>query len=136
VGRFLLVTVITQHDQGGDRAAVTIKESVVVGEKALRKLGIVLAMDFDVDVDPLLAACPCDNLDETVGEVLAEFCILNALGKFLVEKDMRRLLVDFGVRQREGEGHQLGEVAHQHTLPRGVVIVAWLGSHGCRVRET
>jgi hypothetical protein len=61
----------------------------------------VLALDFDVDVDPLLASVARADLHETVHQAFAEFGILDDLGEFLVEEDVRLLPVDLGVRRRE-----------------------------------
>jgi hypothetical protein len=47
--------VVGQHGEAGDRAAVAVVEAVVVGEQAFGEIGIALALDFDMDVDPLLA---------------------------------------------------------------------------------
>ena len=57
--RLPVFTFVGQHGQTGNRTAVAVVEPVVVGEQALGEVGIVLALDFDVDVDPLLTSVPC-----------------------------------------------------------------------------
>ena len=97
-----------------------------------------LALDFDVDVDPLFTPGQRGDLNEAVDQALAEFSIPYHLGEFLVEKNVRLLLVDFGMGQREVEGHELGEVARQRVLPERVVVVAWcgLGCHRLNLAES
>jgi len=55
------------------------------------------------------------DLNEAVDQALAEFSIPYHLGEFLVEKNVRLLPVDFGMGQREVEGHELGEASPPRT---------------------
>ena len=55
--RLPVFTFVGQHGQAGNRTAVAVVEAVVVGKQALGKVGIVLTLDFDVDVNPLLTMC-------------------------------------------------------------------------------
>jgi hypothetical protein len=73
------VVVVRQYGQAGDRAGVAIKETIVVGEHALGKIGVALALDFDVNVDPALLAAGEGDLHQCVGKASAEFGIAHHL---------------------------------------------------------
>jgi hypothetical protein len=73
------VVVVRQHGHAGDRAGVAIKETIVVGEHALRKIGVALALDFDVNVDPALLAAGEGDLHQRVGKASAKFGVAHHL---------------------------------------------------------
>ena len=75
----------------------------------------------------MLAALSRADLDEAIDQAFAEFCVLHDLSELLVEKHVRLLPVDFAVRLRKVEGHELGEIARDRVFPGSVAVVVWRG---------
>ncbi len=104
-----MFAVVGEYREAGDGAPVFVVEAVVVGEESFGKVAVVAALDFDVDVDPLLAVLVGGYLDEFVDEAFAEFGIFDDLGKLLVEKGVAARPVDAGAGVGEVEGDEFGK---------------------------
>jgi len=123
-----VLAVVSEYGQCGDGTAVFVVEAVVVGEEAFGEVAFVAALDFDVDVDPLLAAVVGGDLDQFVDEAFAEFGVFDDLGEFLVEEGVAAAPFDLLMRLGEVEGHEFGEVAGDGVFPGGVVVVGGWGA--------
>jgi hypothetical protein len=97
------------------RAGVAIKETIVVGKHALRKIDVALTLDFDVHVDPALLSAGEGDLHQRVGKASAEFGVAHHLPQFGVLELVTLRLVDLGVRFGKVKRHEFGKgVFDQH----------------------
>jgi hypothetical protein len=53
--------------------AVFVEDAVVVGEKALRQVGVIVHLDLDVDVEPLVGAIEEADFEEFVDPLGCDF---------------------------------------------------------------
>ena len=74
------------EDGKGERAdAVFIEDAVVVDEKALGQIGVVVHLDLDVNVEPLVGAIEEADLEEFVDPLGPDFGGWSDLVEFLLE---------------------------------------------------
>ena len=61
VSRLPVLAPVCENGQAGNRTTIAIVEAVVVGEQAFGEIGVVLALDFDVDVDLWFSMVVCSE---------------------------------------------------------------------------
>ena len=123
--------VVGQDRQAGDGAVITVVQAVVVGEHALGKAGIALALHFDVDVDPAFGASLEGHADQRIGKSFAQFGVAHHLAQFGVLELVALVPLDLGVYLREKIHHEFREGVLDDVFPRAVVVVGFGGcGHG------
>ncbi len=123
VVRFPAVFVIGQDGQAGDGGGVAVIEPVVVGEHALREVGVAAALDFDMDLYPACLTIVEDDLNQCVCVAFAEFGIAHDLAQFGVLEFVAAGPVDLAMGGGEVVGHEFGKRMFEHLFPRAVVFV-------------
>ncbi len=104
----------------------------MINVHALRKLGIVLALNLDMHQHPRFDAIAPPNLHELVDAALAQFGVLHDLAQLLVEKGVPTRPIDLGVRHRQEKSHEVHKEGFQRLFPGAIVIVCHWG-HSSRL---
>ena len=116
-------SIIGQQRQTGDGLAVAIEQAAVINEHPFGKAGLLLTLDFEVQVEPLLAAATPRHARELVDHALADVYIAYHGAQLLLEKHCRLRPVDLRMGLGEIEAHEVIEEELDRLLPWAVVIV-------------
>ena len=76
---------VSEDGQGEGADAVFVEDAVVVGEQALGQVGIVVHLDLDVDVEPLVGAIEEADFEELVDPLGPDFRGRGDFVEFLLE---------------------------------------------------
>ena len=130
--RFPVSAIVSQHRHAGHRAAVAVKNAVVVDKHALRKLGLGRALHFQMDVNPVLLPGKAGHAHQLIDKTLAQLRILRDGLQLLLQKRVTLAPVNLTVCRRKIKRHEFREIALDGFFPGRVVVIRFgVCVHAC-----
>ena len=108
---------------------MAVVDAVIVNKQALGQVGIGIALNLDVDQQPVFLPVGVDHAHQLVRQTPAKRGVAHHLLELLVEEFIALGPVDPGVGLWKQQGEEVRQVALQGFLPGGVVVVARELSH-------
>ncbi len=113
---------ITEDGQSEGADAVFVEDAVVVDEEPPWQVGIVVDLDLDVDVKPLVGAIEEADLEEFVDSLGPDLGVWGDLAEFLLEEFGLDRPIDAGSGLGKGEFEQGSRKLVESRFPWAIVI--------------